>query len=176
MPDWMSCSNSRFYLWPPIFQKISNFGGDTDSVSLTFSCVLFFIPPFWFYFQSFLNTMTKTTPRKKLKPFASINQQHGIRFKRAKKHWGDGPPILVFEQMTSEWYNAPVNELLLEFRGATRWSSSMPTKVHMDGLVSWHVGVAAVLCKIVESHCTLVHSSPGSVASFTTPQEWKLQV
>lgn len=42
----------------------------------------------------------------------SINQQHGIHFKRAPKCWVEEPIMLVFEQMTTEWYDAPVNQLL----------------------------------------------------------------
>jgi hypothetical protein len=61
--------------------------------------------------------MTKTTSSKAIKTKQSsastaINQRHGIKFKAVKKAWVSRPDILVFEQMTSKWYNAPVNQML----------------------------------------------------------------
>lgn len=55
--------------------------------------------------------MTKTpTKSKKRSVTSAINQRHGIKFKAIQKRWNKHrSDVLVLEQMTNEWYKAPVN-------------------------------------------------------------------
>jgi len=59
--------------------------------------------------------MTKTPPTKSTKPAvtSAINQRHGIKFKWLQRPWAkEGrSDIIVFEQMTTEWYKAKVNQM-----------------------------------------------------------------